>query len=154
MLSFLELKIPPLLLFFVFAVLMTQVPIAITNLSIAFAYNNLLALIIAIFGVIVVATGVINFKKADTTVDPRTPEQVNELVVSGVYQYSRNPMYLGFALMLLALAIYLQTIASYIWVIIFCRYLYHFQIMPEERALEKLFGQSYTDYCQKVRRWI
>lgn len=67
---------------------------------------------------------------------------------------ARNPMYLGFALLLLALAMYLGKLSGLLLVPLFMAYLQHFQIRPEERALQAKFGALFVAYCRQVRRWL
>ena len=107
-----------------------------------------------ILGAIISLLGVIEFKKANTTVDPRIPGQTSHLVVSGIYRLSRNPMYVGFLLMLLAWAIYLSEGTSYLFLPLFVVYMNRFQISPEERFMKLKFGDDFSNYMIKVRRWI
>jgi len=76
------------------------------------------------------------------------------LVTSGVYQFSRNPMYVGLIFLLLAWAAWLGSVFSLVIIIIFQQYMTRFQIMPEERALAKKFTGKYYDYCEQVHRWL
>ncbi|MBP8187003.1 MAG: isoprenylcysteine carboxylmethyltransferase family protein, partial [Comamonas sp.] len=76
------------------------------------------------------------------------------LVVRGVYRWTRNPMYLGFAFLLLAFAMWLGKMSAMLLVLLFMAYLQHFQIRPEEDALHVRFGTSFDTYCQQVRRWL
>jgi protein-S-isoprenylcysteine O-methyltransferase Ste14 len=82
------------------------------------------------------------------------PETATSLVTNGVYRYTRNPMYLGMLLVLLAWAIYLSAPAALMGPIAFWLYIQRFQIQPEERALVAMFGSAFTDYMSRVRRWI
>jgi protein-S-isoprenylcysteine O-methyltransferase Ste14 len=100
------------------------------------------------------AAGVISFKRAKTTVNPLKPEQASSLVSSGIYQFSRNPMYVGFCFFLVSLALFLNTLWILLILPAFMLYLSRFQIMPEERALTKIFGDSYLEYQTHVRRWL
>ena len=77
-----------------------------------------------------------------------------ELIPYGVYRISRNPMYLGMAFLLSALGVWLQSPAAFIGPAIFVGYITRFQIIPEERTLLMLFGQDYSDYQARVRRWL
>jgi protein-S-isoprenylcysteine O-methyltransferase Ste14 len=82
------------------------------------------------------------------------PDSTSSLVVSGIYKYTRNPMYLGFLLLLLGWAIFLSNLASFALLPAFVVYMNHFQIRPEERALGCLFAHEYQPYLARVRRWI
>lgn len=105
-------------------------------------------------GTLLALAGVLRFRRAGTTVDPRSPERASTVVSTGVYRWSRNPMYLGMALVLLGLAARESTLAGYSTALLFCAYLTHFQIVPEERALLTAFGPEYAAYMARVRRWI
>ncbi len=98
--------------------------------------------------------GILSFRKAKTTVNPLKPETATHLVTSGVYRATRNPMYLGLALVLLAWASYLGSAWTLLGVAAFVAYITRFQIVPEERAMLVLFGDEFTQYTKKVRRWI
>ena len=100
----------------------------------------------------VAANSVLRFRRAGTGVRPFTP--ATTLVATGAFRWTRNPMYCGMASFLLAWAAYLQSPLSVIGVLAFIGYITRFQIKPEERMLEKLFGGEFTAYRQRVRRWL
>lgn len=147
-----ELKIPPAAVLAVAALLMW---LAGKTLPAAFLPQlppGALLLFAAGFGVI--AAGVAAFKRARTTVNPLAPEQSSGIVSDGIYRFSRNPMYLGMALMLAGWAMWLGHIAAWLGVAGFAAYIHRFQILPEERILSEKFGEQYRSYCRKVRRWL
>jgi len=74
--------------------------------------------------------------------------------VSGVYRLTRNPMYLGFLLVLLGWAIFLSNALAFLLLPAFIFYMNRFQIEPEEKALTSLFGQQFVAYTSRVRRWL
>jgi protein-S-isoprenylcysteine O-methyltransferase Ste14 len=113
-----------------------------------------LAVLLGALGVAAAIGGVISFRRARTTVNPLKPESSAALVSSGVYAFTRNPMYLGMALALLAWAVYLSSIWSLSGPVLFALYITRFQILPEERVLEGLFGTAFAAYRQRVRRWL
>ncbi len=154
MLSTLELKIPPVIVLILMAIVMKFFPIALGYIGTDFIFINHVAVAVVIAANLVGIAGVISVKTAGTTVDPRNPEKSTALVTSGIFRWTRNPMYLAMALLLLAFAIYLQTLTAYVWVLVFVLYLNEFQIKPEEKALRQLFGPEYRQYCQQVRRWL
>lgn len=98
--------------------------------------------------------GLLAFRKARTTVNPLRPDRSTQVVSTGVYRITRNPMYLGMALMLLGLAVYLALPWALLGPVGFVAYITRFQIRPEEQALTARFGAAYTAYCDKVRRWL
>jgi protein-S-isoprenylcysteine O-methyltransferase Ste14 len=112
------------------------------------------AVVLGAIGVAVAIAGVVSFRRAKTTVNPLKPETSAALVSTGVYSISRNPMYLGMVLALFAWAVYLSSIWSLVGPIFFALYITRFQILPEERALDALFGAPFAEYKKRVRRWL
>lgn len=149
----LELRLPPLLVVVVFAVAMTGVAWLVPGGALGIRVRHWLAAGIALVGLAIALCGVTSFRERATTINPFTPEQTSALVVTGIYCRTRNPMYLGFALMLLAWAVFLGNLATALLFPLFIVYMNRFQIAPEERALQKKFGREFTDYCASVRRW-
>ena len=115
---------------------------------------NLLSIISFVVGIFVFAAAVSSFKKQKTTVNPISIENASSLVVSGIFKYSRNPMYLGMSFVLLGLAFKFNVIGGLLFTGIFMLFITIFQIKPEEVAMEKLFGQEWEDYTKNVRRWL
>lgn len=123
-------------------------------LELTIEWRTGLALVVLLAGVAICLAGVLSFRHARTTVNPLKPETASALVSSGVYRYTRNPMYLGFATALIAWSIFLAWPPALLGVFGFVLYINRFQIEPEERALAKLFGREFTHYCSQVRRWL
>lgn len=105
-------------------------------------------------GLMLAITGVKLFFKSETTIHPDLKHATNKLVTTGIYRLSRNPMYLGILLSLIAIAVWMNNWLSIGVCIGFALYITQFQIKPEERFLQNKFGQEYQDYCRKVRRWL
>ena len=117
--------------------------------------QNTLSLLFLIFGFVIIFLATKEFKKSETTVNPMKPETSTRLVTSGVFKYTRNPMYLGLASILLASCFYFSSLLGIIiYVPLFILYITVFQIIPEEESMKSLFNDEYLDYCSKVRRWI
>ena len=95
-----------------------------------------------------------DFSRNETTVNPLEPDQAQKLVVSGLFRFTRNPMYLGMALVLFAWALYLANASAIIGPVLFVASITALQIKPEEEVLGKIFGQDYADYRKRVRRWL
>ncbi|MCK5866475.1 MAG: isoprenylcysteine carboxylmethyltransferase family protein [Marinobacter adhaerens] len=150
----LELKVPPVVLVLVTVSGMWAVSAGVPVFRFTVSGAVWLSSSIALLGVLVAILGVLAFKNAGTTVDPRVPEQSENLVVSGVYRFSRNPMYLGFLLTLLGWGLYLGSFAALFFLPAFIAYMNRFQIIPEERFMRARFGDSYARYRAKVRRWV
>ncbi|MGF1833162.1 methyltransferase family protein [Photobacterium sanguinicancri] len=112
-----------------------------------------LVLVLSLSGALLGLSGVVSFARARTTVNPHKPKNTSRLVTEGIYQFSRNPMYLGLVLFLIAACLYLGAVSPCVMVFLFVGYMNHFQIEPEEDALKLKFGDEFTTYCQRVRRW-
>lgn len=119
-----------------------------------FAWQRPLALALLIAGLLLMVVAVISFVSAKTTVNPLKPSRASSLITTGAFKYSRNPIYLGDLLVLVALAVWLGNVVNVALLAVFVWYLTRFQIIPEERALTSLFGESYVQYCSRVRRWL
>jgi len=117
-------------------------------------YATLAAVLVGSAGVAIALAGVLQFRRARTTVNPLQPSAASALVIRGVYKWTRNPMYLGMALVLLGWAIYLSSLAAAAVLPVFVAYLNRFQIAPEERALQARFGDEFARYRNTVRRWF
>ena len=94
-----------------------------------FTASWMAALMLAALGGAFCLAGVRAFQRARTTVNPITPAASTTLVVGRIYRMTRNPMYLGFALLLLALAMYLGKLSGFLLVPLFMAYLQHFQML-------------------------
>jgi len=94
------------------------------------------------------------FRRARTTVNPLRPDAASELVTSGPYRITRNPMYVGHALVLTGWTIVLAHPLGFVVVPAFVLWIDRLQIPPEEAALAALFPDAFADYTQRVRRWL
>lgn len=150
----LELKIPPVVQVILVAALMWTLAILLSTPALTFSASPLVAVVLALAGVAFALGGVLEFRSAGTTVDPRVPDQSSSLVVRGVYRISRNPMYFGFLLVLIGWGVFLSSIASLMLLPVFVIYMNRFQIVPEERHMREKFGEAYRQYEKVVRRWI
>lgn len=150
----LENKIPPPIITLFFATIMWGCSFLAPCVEMSLTLRLLLSLILIGLGIFFAIAGVVSFKKAATTVNPLKPETASLLVTSGVYKYSRNPMYVGLVLFLLAWNVYLSTPLSLFGIMGFVLYMNRYQIMPEESALTTLFGSEFTAYQAQVRRWL
>ena len=105
-------------------------------------------------GMAIIAAGMIQFARAKTTVNPIDLTASKTLVTGGIYQYTRNPMYLGLFFILLGWGLHLDSPVNLLCIALFALIITAWQIKPEEAALRKLFGDEYEAYCREVRRWI
>lgn len=109
---------------------------------------------IALCGGGVALAGDLEFKRAKTTINPFRPHTATALVTSGIYRYTRNPMYVGLALVLLGWAAFLCSASALLGPVAFVLYIGRFQIAPEERVLSSKFGAAYAHYTSRVGRWF
>lgn len=150
----LELKIPPPIVVLSIALLMWLAALIMQPPEIALGLRVGFALAFAFIGVAISASGTVAFRRAKTTMNPLTPSAASSLVHSGIYRFTRNPMYLGFLMLLLAWASYWASPLAFLFAPLFVLYMNRFQIVPEERALSLLFGAEYAHYKSTVRRWL
>lgn len=115
---------------------------------------NRLGWLLILAGAAIIATAVMQFRRARTTVDPMRPAKASALVRSGIFAYSRNPMYLGMAVGLGGWAVLLGSLSPWLVVAAFVPLLTWLQILPEEAVLSTLFGRDYDEYCAQVGRWF
>ncbi len=92
------------------------------------------------------------FKRADTGVIPFSKSTT--LVTNGIYRYTRNPMYLGMALILAGAAIKLGTVGAWLPVVFYVFIIQRQFICNEEIFLTAIYGDEYKNFCQRVRRWF
>ena len=150
----LELKVPPLVSWLAVALLMKLSAGLAPRFALAGLHRPVLALALASGGGLVAGFGVICFRRARTTVDPRYPEKMSALVTSGIYRVTRNPMYLGMLLTLGGWAFWLGHGLPFLFLPLFVAVLNRWQIAPEERALAQMFGARFAAYRARVRRWV
>jgi protein-S-isoprenylcysteine O-methyltransferase Ste14 len=148
----LELKLPPPLVMLLMGVAMWGLARAFPQTYIAVPLWAVL--LPAALGAIVSALGVLGMGRTGTTLDPLKPAKATVLVTGGIYRVTRNPMYLGLALLLLGWALWLGIDMTLLGPALFVLYITRFQILPEERALFGLFGKDYRDYTTHTRRWV
>ena len=116
--------------------------------------NNGISLFLLICGLIVFISAVRSFRKQKTTVNPLKPKQASSLVTSGIFRFSRNPMYLGMLIILLSISFKFNLLGGIIISLSFFIFITKFQIYPEEEAMNELFGDKFTQYSNTTRRWI
>jgi protein-S-isoprenylcysteine O-methyltransferase Ste14 len=151
---FLETKIPPPAVTVVVALAMWGISLFSPQLAMPSGIRLALSLGIVVVGGGFGVAGVLSFRHAHTTVNPTKPERASALVNTGIYRYTRNPMYLGLSCFLIAWAVFLASAWALLGVVGFVLYMSRFQITPEERALSALFGSEYASYKASVRRWL
>lgn len=147
--------IPPLVLAGLLAVAMWLVARYLPQPAFGLPFRQAAAAAIGSIALVILALAVRPFRHARTTVDPRRPERASALVTDGVYSLSRNPMYVGMVLALIAWGLYLGSIVAFLLApAAFVIYMDRRQIPAEENALAAAFGEQYAQYTRRVRRWI
>lgn len=120
-----------------------QFPVSIPAIAIA-----------ALAGLAFLAAALADFRKYRTTVNPLEPQNASTLVTGGPYRITRNPMYVGMALLLLAWCLYLAELVAFLAVPLFVTTMTVLQIKSEETALVAQFGDQYRQYMGRVNRWL
>ena len=116
--------------------------------------QDLISIIILLIGILIVINPIFKFIKSKTTIDPIKFKKVNKLIISGIYKYSRNPMYLGLLMIVISTSIFFLNIFSITTPLLFYCWINRFQIKREEIFLTEKFGEEYMSYKIKTRRWI
>lgn len=145
-----ELKLPPPLIFILCAITIYCLPSPCPTLLLL----QLLAALLILAGLYLDLASLWAFWQQKTTINPLKPNNTRTLATTGVYRFSRNPMYLSLACYLLAISLWQANPFGILFIWGFVAYITHFQILPEERILQAKFGQAYLDYQARVRRWL
>ncbi len=149
-----KLKIPPPFQGLFAAALVWGLDQLFPALSTSFPLQKTLALVLIVVGAGIDLISVFAFFKAKTTINPLSPQATKQLVVSGTFRISRNPMYLGMLLILSGWAIWVGNVTGVLAILLFVNSITYSQIKPEEKVLEEKFGSIYTEYKASVRRWF
>jgi protein-S-isoprenylcysteine O-methyltransferase Ste14 len=147
-----NIKIPPPLLAVIYLALvyvlawLLPLPLAIPPML------QMVGFLLAILGFLLGLAALLTFRRAGTTVNPHG--QAARLVTTGIYSFTRNPIYLGFLLIVIGIPLdsgtYWGILLAPVLVILFNRLV----IQPEEEYLTRKFGEQFISYKEKVRRWI
>ena len=149
-----KIKIPPPIIVFIFAgilfLLNKYLPVGSFNF---FGRTGLMYVVVGI-GFLLMVISLLQFYRQKTTTNPINPEQASKLVTTGIFKYTRNPMYLAMLLFLIAFALQLGNAFNSLVLTSFVYYMNNFQIKYEEEALLKKFGKEYKLYRKATRRWF
>ena len=116
--------------------------------------QDLISVLILLIGILILINPIFKFIKSKTTIDPIKFKKVNKLITSGIYKYSRNPMYLGLLMVVISTSIFYLNFFSITTPFLFYCWVNRFQIKREEIFLAEKFGKEYILYKTKTRRWI
>lgn len=149
-----KIKIPPPIVAWLFAGLMY-----VLDSLLPFGEFDFFGRVYMIYGLLalgafILTASMLRFLFSRTTLNPFSPERASRLVTGGLYKFSRNPMYLALLLFLLAWGLWLGNAFNILLAAGFVSFMNRFQIMHEEKALSRRFGNDYQLYCKNVRRWF
>ena len=113
---------------------------------------NLLGLVLLVLGTVLALIAVSQFNRVGTNIP--TFNEPTLLVTDGLYRWSRNPIYLGFAIFLTGLAVLLGSLVPFLGPVAFCVTADRWYIAFEEAALKQKFGERFDLYRRATRRWI
>ena len=125
-----------------------------SSMALALPWRQTLAITVWCLGITISLAGLLEFWRAKTTINPLNPEAASAMVTSGIYHYTRNPMYVGLLFALVGWAVWLSHLIAFALLPLFVLYINRFQIGPEERALAAKFGEEFRQYRSSVRRWL
>ncbi len=150
----LELRVPPIAVFLLVLLLMYVLKGLIPSFTVTVPFVKLVVIGLTLLSVYIGFAGVYEFRKVKTTVNPVKPENASTVVNTGVFAYTRNPMYVALLLLIIALGLWWQHLSVILCGVLFVSYMNRYQIKPEEQVLARLFGEEYLKYKNRVRRWI
>ncbi|MGR5416338.1 methyltransferase family protein [Vibrio diabolicus] len=150
----LELRVPPVAVFLLVILLMYWLKGLTPNFMITVPFVGFVVAALTLLSGFIGIAGVYEFRKEKTTVNPVKPESATSVVSTGVFAYTRNPMYVALLLLIIALGLWWQHLSVIPCGALFISYMNRYQIKPEEHVLERLFGDDYLKYKNRVRRWI
>lgn len=119
-----------------------------------FPFQSIVSIFVGIEAILIIFFAIKEFKKAATTISPIQIDQVSSFVTTGIFRFSRNPMYLGLTSLQVAAGIYFGNWLVLVAVPMFIFYITFYQIIPEEKVLKEKFGDDFKIYCSKVGRWL
>jgi protein-S-isoprenylcysteine O-methyltransferase Ste14 len=148
-----DVKIHPPILTLIFIVIayvakwtIPHVPFAVPNVL-----RNI-GFVSVVTGFLLGVAAFLEFRKARTTIDPHG--SVSSVITSGIYRFTRNPIYLGFLLMVIGLPLNSGSYWGVVVAPLFVVSMNRLVIKHEEAYLEKKFGDVYIGYKSRVRRWL
>ena len=122
-------------------------------LTFHFPFQSLISAVVLLLSSIG-AFGMIEFKRQNTTINPISIDTSSCLVTSGIFKYTRNPMYVGLMSIMIAYSFFLGSFIGLLLTLFFGLYLHFFQIKPEEATMRGLFGNDFKTYCEQAPRWL
>ena len=150
----LDAKLPPPLVMLACGAAAWAAAHLLPALAVAVPARVPLAIAVAVIALSIELAAAALFFRRRTTVNPLKPHTATQLVVDGPNRFSRNPMYVGQALLLAGWALWLAHALAPLGAVAYVLWITRFQILPEERALAALFGEDYAAYRARTPRWL
>lgn len=144
-----SISLPPPLIFLICAGIMYLLP----KLG-EFYFSRLIIALLILMAIGISILSLWQFHRAKTTINPLSFEKTTQLVTTGIFRISRNPMYVSLWLFLFSWFLWLGNSIAILGLIFFVWIINELQIKREEQVLLQKFGKQYEYYCQKVRRWL
>ena len=146
------LDLPPLWLALMIALAWGQATVVPLGLHFPGAWVDGLAVLLVLGGLGLTALALLEFRKHRTTPIPH--QSASHLIDSGIFARTRNPIYLGDALILTGAILWLDAVLSLILIPLFVLLIQRRFILPEEERLARSFPAPFQRYVERVRRWI
>jgi protein-S-isoprenylcysteine O-methyltransferase Ste14 len=140
------------ILFIVLAFAFALEVFAPTTLLIPIAISTTLGVVLIVCAWALIFIAKYQFRKTNQKTGPR--HETSTLMMSGIFKYTRNPIYLGVALLAPALGLLVDSVWAVIAIVPLGVFLQRFLIIPEEKYLSEKFGVAFSDYCNRTRRWL
>jgi len=152
--TLLDAKLPPPLVMLLCGAAAWAAARALPALIVPLPGRGALAIAVFALGLAIELIAAARFFRARTTVSPLSPQKATTLVTGGLNRISRNPMYVGQALLLAGWALWLAHALAPLGAVAYVLWITRFQILPEERALAARFGEDYAAYRARTPRWL
>jgi len=149
-----------LLTLFVFSLKFVFLPLLFIYLNSLFNLPVFSNLALKIIGLLLIISGIVmifycfGLFKSFGKGTPVPIEPPKELVIQGIYRYTRNPMYIAYILILYGIFFIFGELFLLFYAITFSFIVHLIVVFYEEKVLQKRFGENYNDYCKKVPRWL
>ena len=150
----LETRVPPPIVMLLLGMAALVATLRLPGLSFNLPFQAFIGATVALAGLMLNLLPKLTFRRVGTTVNPLAPGATTRLITSGIYRHTRNPMYVGHALILLGWTLYLGNVGAVAAVPAFVLFISRFQIRPEERILAARFENDYAAFCRQVPRWL
>ncbi len=149
-------RIPPPIVFLVTAVLMWLVSRWWPAAALQLPARSWLFWVLLLSGIFIMGSGIAAIFKHKTVIHPDRASlpKATTLVTTGIFRFSRNPIYLGMLIILIAWFVRLGNWIALSGTVFFVAFITQYQIKPEEVVLQQLFGEAYARYKSRTRRWI